>query len=636
MALVLVGTQAMYLGLFSPASLRAEGINNWFGGGFLDSFWWSLKHVLDPGAFGENYGAPWQVVGLALLVSIGGVIVMGTLIGLISASIQQRFHRLERGNSTVVEANHVLILGWNQDVPGLALNLLRIHRGRSIVILAPRELEFMRAGLRSNGIDRKPDSIILRSGLPSRSEDLERVAVRDASAIVVVAHTRDEEHGADESDVEAIKTLLVLSRFEGWESTRPSEPITRGSRIASKRRPSIVCEITQKQNAEIAKIAGRGQVSLVSSRDFVSRLLVQASRQPGIAAVFDSILNSGGGGILVRSEPAAVGMTIDEITRSLRAAVPIGVAWTELQNGVERAAVALNPEPSDDVAEGERLVLLTRGEPVRLERTHTPPDTGRPDAATPRPDAHPDLASTSVLILGWSSMLDEILFELNGHSVGNTQVTVMSDLPLEEAERALASHSFPNLEVHLRRGDTVNRTTLAGLLTTEFDCVFALADETDGEDPDARTILTLLLLGDLHGPSGDTPEPRVVVELRDERNRELLAGSLAQDIVVSPDLVSIVMAQISLLPVLGPVYRELLSAGGIEIAVRPASRYAEIGEPISHARIVAAGQRVLEIVLGVRITSSGSEEVLLAPDLERRWVFEEGDSVIVLSQQVYR
>ena len=96
------------------------------------------------------------------------------------------------------------------------------------------------------------------------------------------------------------------------------------------------------------------------------------------------------------------------------------------------------------------------------------------------------------------------------------------------------------------------------------------------------------------------------------------------------------MAQISRLPVLGPVYRELLGAGGIEIAVRPASRYAELGQPTPHTELAATGHKAFEIILGVRVHSDGNERVVLAPDPDRIWKFAEGDSVIALSQQVYR
>jgi len=638
-ALVVAGSQAIHLGLFSSNSLKAEGIEAWFGGGAFDSFWWSLKHVLDPGAFSEDYGAPWPVLGLAFFISVGGVIIMGALIGLISASIQQRFNRLQRGNSAVVESDHVLILGWNAGVPGLVRNLASVHPGRTIVILAPRDIDLMTEGLRNGGVTANGISTVLRTGLPSRRADLDRVALLDAAAVVVVSYTRDENHESGDSDVEAIKTLLLLTTIvgaSGEDKTGPRKKTRRINRNHSRQAPVIVCEITQKQNVEIAKIASRGNVSLVSSADFVSRLLVQASRQPGVASVFDSILNVSGGSISVRDEPNALDRSIDELMHSIRGAVPIGLTWTESAGDSERAAVALNPEPSYELAEGERLVLLGEGAEIKLAPLSTRYDGERTREEARSPAQYQDPPVNSVLILGWSAMLDEILSELNGHAMGISKITVISDQPVEETQRALSSLELSHLEIEIQRGDTVNRATLEGLDIGAFDCIFALADETDGEDPDARTILTLLLLGDLVRSSPGPKAPRVVAELQDGRNRELLEDSIAQDIVVSPDLVSIVLAQISRLPVLGPVYRELLGAGGIEIAVRPASRYADLGQPTPHAELTATGHKAFEIILGVRVHSGGQERVVLAPDPDRIWKFAEGDSVIALSQQVYR
>jgi hypothetical protein len=347
-------------------------------------------------------------------------------------------------------------------------------------------------------------------------------------------------------------------------------------------------------------------------------------------------LNVSGGSISVRDEPNALDRSIDELMHSIRGAVPIGLTWTESAGDSERAAVALNPEPSYELAEGERLVLLGEGAEIRLAPLSTRYDGERTREEARSPAQYQDLPLNSVLILGWSAMLDEILSELNGHAMGISKITVISDQPVEETQRALSSLELSHLEIEIQRGDTVNRATLEGLDIGAFDCIFALADETDGEDPDARTILTLLLLGDLVRSSPGPKAPRVVAELQDGRNRELLEDSIAQDIVVSPDLVSIVLAQISRLPVLGPVYRELLGAGGIEIAVRPASRYAELGQPTPHTELTATGHKAFEIILGVRVHSGGQERVVLAPDPDRIWKFAEGDSVIALSQQVYR
>ncbi|MCH2186757.1 hypothetical protein MK280_12895, partial [Myxococcota bacterium] len=556
------------------------------------------------------------------------------LIGLISASIQQRLARLELGNTRVVESDHVVLLGWGPSVPGLVRNLLRIHPGSAIVILAPRELQLMREGLRRVGIDLRRRNVVLRSGIPSRRAELERVAVRRASSVVVVAHALDEEQEGAETDVEAIKTLLVLesllreSNGEG-ESDEPKRP-------SASRWPAIVCEISKNENSEIAKIASRGRVSSVSTADFASRLLVQAARQPGIVDVFERILDRDSGGIIVQSEPSAEGVSFADLAHSVENAVPIGVSWVESARGVERNAAALNPEPSYEVDEGEKLVFLARNEAVLVRNPpQSWPTTGLAPAEGSASDPS-DRHFASVLILGWNSLIDEIFSELNGHAIGRTQVTVISNASTDQMERLLADREFPRLDLEIRRGDTVSRSLLADLVDADYDCVFALADESDGGDPDARSIMTLLLLGDISARRKRPRALRVVVELRDGRNRDLLEGSVATAVVVSPDLVSVVMAQISLQPVLGPVYRELLSAGGIEIALRPATDYARVGESILHADVISLGQQQFETVLGVRLVRAEGAEVILSPDVGERWTFGQEDRVIVLSQQMYR
>ena len=67
---VLIGMIAYFFGLFSVQSIRASGIQAELDAGFFDSLWWSVKHVLDPGAFSENYGAPITITIFALFNTI--------------------------------------------------------------------------------------------------------------------------------------------------------------------------------------------------------------------------------------------------------------------------------------------------------------------------------------------------------------------------------------------------------------------------------------------------------------------------------------------------------------------------------------------------------------------------------------
>jgi hypothetical protein len=87
--------------------------------------------------------------------------------------------------------------------------------------------------------------------------------------------------------------------------------------------------------------------------------------------------------------------------------------------------------------------------------------------------------------------------------------------------------------------------------------------------------------------------------------------------------------------VLAPIYRELLSAGGVEISLRSAGDYVRLDTDCSFSDLVSACQQKTEIALGVRLAQDAGE-VLLNPSRRATWRFGEHDKVIVLAQQVYQ
>ena len=127
---------AYYTGLFSAEAIRAEGIDDILGGGLVDTLWWSLKHVLDPGALSENYGAPFGVIIFALFNSIMGLTLTGGLIGLIVNSMQNMLVAAKQGSSTIQEDGHVIILGWNRKGPSLVKQFCYLNTKQRLVILS--------------------------------------------------------------------------------------------------------------------------------------------------------------------------------------------------------------------------------------------------------------------------------------------------------------------------------------------------------------------------------------------------------------------------------------------------------------------------------------------------------------------
>src|SRR5690606_1793416 len=138
--------------------------------------------------------------------------------------------------------------------------------------------------------------------------------------------------------------------------------------------------------------------------------------------------------------------------------------------------------------------------------------------------------------------------------------------------------SFRNVKATFSRGDTVSAGFLRSLDVPSYDAVITLADESNDDEPDARTILVLLLSSDIL--KGDAAERvHVVSELHEPGNRELAMRTVAREIIVSPEIVGMQLSQISQQRVLDCIYRELLSAGGTEICLKPASRYVKLDSP---------------------------------------------------------
>ncbi len=606
----LLGSNARFLGLFSPQGLEAEGIDDGLGGGVGDSLFWSLKHVIDPGAFAENYGAPFAVTAIALALSVVGLVILGILIGFITNLVQRRVETLERGNTPVVERGHTLLLGWSKKIYAVLRELARLRPGSVVVVLAPREIAAMRESIRAEGLQDLPLDIVLRSGRSDALAELRRVALETADAAIVLSADRGGGASSD-ADVEAIKTLMLISSFDAWEGA-PAR---------------VVGEIGEDRNYEIATIASSERVPVVSSTQYISRLLVQSARYPGLSDVYRVLLGGRGGAFHVRALAEARGRTLADTARHLEGAVPVGVTW-EVQRGAHtRTAAALNLEPSYEIDDDERLVLLSPN--GRFRWTPTPTAWSVPSA--PAGGEEPSTPKR-VLILGRGHMIDEIVRELDGHVTERTEVCIASDAGADEGALQLDRELLKHLDLRFQRANTGSRAGLSALDVGGFDAVFVLADATPGvADPDARTILTLLLLGDLERRAG-ARFPRVVAELYDPRNRELLRDSLARDLIVTPDVTSVLMTQISQLPVLAPVYRELLSAGGIEIGMRSVRRYAAPGLPLRFGELALACQQRLETALGIQ-RADGS--LSINPDAAESFTLGEDDRVVVLAQQRY-
>ena len=130
---------------------------------FSGQMWNNLMRAMDSGTMGGDNGSP-LYLALMLVVTLGGVFIVGTLIGLISNGVGNQIDELRKGRGLVAETDHIVILGWSPQIFAVVGELVlgNEHRkGNCIAILADRDKVEMEDELRDRITDLKTTRIAL-------------------------------------------------------------------------------------------------------------------------------------------------------------------------------------------------------------------------------------------------------------------------------------------------------------------------------------------------------------------------------------------------------------------------------------------------------------------------------------------
>ena len=602
------GMTAYFFGLFSAENAAVSGIPRNLDRGFLDSLWWSFSQVLFLEMFVPMYGATPVVIAYSLFLSIMGLVAFGILLSLIDHAVDSHIQALRRGETPVLERDHMLVLGWNQKIFSVLRQLACLEPGIKVVILAPLEIKDMQSELQSAGIQNESITIILRSGRPSNLFELDRVALNYARSIIILS--------TDADDIDTIKMMVLLAAKSDWNGEMPK----------------ITAEIVHERNFELAKIASRDKLRIISSAKVISKVIVQSIRNPGVSHIYNELFSIIGNSIHVQQIPECTDISIKDIAYRITDGIPIGITWQKKEGGLLKYAAALNPEPDYEVASDEKLIVIAGSLPVH----YVPSEVNHQTPSTPRDHSHIK-TPRRVLVMGWSDMIFDIMQELDSHASEGTEICIVSVRTPDEASKKISERQdggFKNLVLQFVEADPADTTPYSKIDLSSFQSIIVPADDTGrgSEDIDTRTLCILLRLWDRR--RYEKIHTHIVVEITDESNRGLMAELGVDDIVISSNVVSAQLAQVSLQEVLSPIYRELLSAGGIEISLRPASLYVELGQDYQFNGIIYAAQQRMEIALGFFL-SRNNGEVILNPRRDMVWSFGEDDQIVVLAQQIY-
>ena len=564
--------------------------------GFFSDLFYNLLHALDPGTVGGDTGSwSWKLTMLAL--TLGGLFIVSALIGVLASGIDSKLADLRRGRSIVLEEDHTVILGWSESIFTIISELTLANESRKdpvIVILADMDKVDMEEELKVKVPERRGTRIICRSGSPMDLDDLRLSSHETARSVILLAPD------SDDPDAEVIKTLLALTHG-GTEG------------------PRIVAEIQDPSNLEAAALVGKGRTTLLDIRETVAKLVVQTSRQSGAAAVYTELFDYSGDEFYFFEDHGLAGSTYAEAQQAFEAASVVGV--------IDGGRSKLNPPPDTVLTAEQTLIVVVEDDSV-LEgqsRSLTEPALNMLGEQTGT-----DTRPTQALLIGWNDRAPIVLRELDRYAPPGSTLTVLTTFgePVVPA--------FQNLAVTVVKASSTNRAVLEEHVAADLDQIIVLCYDRDleAQAADSRTLVSLLHVRDILSKVGS--ETPVVSEMIDDRNRVLASVADVDDIVVSGEIVSLLVTQLSEDGRLEAVFKELLGAEGSEIYLRPAEWYVQPGEDVSWATVVAGATRRHETAIGLKsalLADPGMRfGVVVNPPKSQTYSIGPGDAVVVLAE----
>jgi hypothetical protein len=234
-----------------------------------------------------------------------------------------------------------------------------------------------------------------------------------------------------------------------------------------------------------------------------------------------------------------------------------------------------------------------------------------------------------------SSVGPALIHELDTYSNENFASDILSRVPENERLEKLHKYALKPARVKVSHlmGDYGAPSDLEAIRPDQYDNILILGSDyfPTKEEADARSILGLMLLREVLKDKHNKPD--VLLELVDPGNHSLFRG-IREEVLISPMILSHMLAHVALRPDLNVVFQELFSSGGAEIYFRPVNYYGISGKKLSFRDIQEHVTTRGEIAIGVKIDSqitSTDHGISLNPAKMTTWSFSENDEIIVLT-----
>lgn len=568
--------------LTDPMVERGDGIGR--------QIWIAFLEMTDPGSMTQDIDSDGSIKIFAIIAGLAGLVLLSALIAVITTALDGRLAALRKGHSKVVLEDHSVILGWNERIVDVLRELILANESEqdaAVVILADRDKEEMDDFLALNLPERLTTKVVTRSGEISSLVNLGVVSIDTCRSVTILSSAA---HGPTADDLER-SDMTVLKTMLGVRGALGDRSIP------------VVVEIFSDQKRELARSIDSERLVAIDADDMLAKILVQTSRNEGLAVVYEEMLSFDGAEIyLYEPEHAFTGETFAEVAFRIPDGVPLGYVDSS-------GEVQLNP-PANVQLEGKITLVILSSDDSAIEVLRAPVAT--PESFPPG-DGSTEPTWERELIIGWTAKLPTIIREYGDYVVEGSVIDIVlrEPNPARAAELEQLAAEVPSLELNLLDANPRDAADLLTLRPFEYNNIIVLSEAGEAgaaEWADSETLVFLLQLQQIFREHQEPTQTKLIAEILESRNRELITGTGVREFVISNRLVSMVMAQISEEQEMSLIYENLFSEAGSEVYLKPLDFYmADPPKDLRFADIMEACFARSELAIGLR-RSSGAED----------------------------
>lgn len=512
---------------------------------------------------------PWIDQLSAALVAIIGIFFTGILFGILIRSVSEKMARLRDTGGQIIARNHTAILGWSSIGETLLEQLAFANenqRNPAVAVLDSQSKLKNEEAIKFT--DTRNTRVMFRKGRVHKPEDFDIIRVDLSNRVIIMA-----DWGADNYDERIITSLLALSRYKekkpDWNAT-------------------VVAALKNGRDTASAAIAAEYPVVILDVGQFLTRLMLRTTLQPGLYTVYTDLFNFGKDELYFVHEPTLIGKTLGEALLAYPESAPVGIKTPD--------AALLHPDLDTVIGPEDQLVVIAHDDDTAVVGAVPDIDETTINATFAKA---PNGGGTNWLFIGWSPALADVLAELSNYSTEPVSVElVCREDDLVRISDADTRHPHVDVTVSEWPNHVDPSTMLYEKKLGSFDYIVIFNQLADLDIRDSSTFMVMLQANAIAHSLPAEDRPAIVTELLEPKLRKLCKPG-AGDIVVDSEMVALMTAQLSENPGLLPILVDLCDAAGSEIYLKAVGLYVKPGS-MNYATLVAAARRRGEIAIGYR------------------------------------